>query len=213
MPNGLKTLPDFALFHRVHEGSGWALEIRGKVQLILKRPDDPITAGRVLVRKKELLEDLGPVHGAPYVRGADPKHLLRRVPVQAGQPGLRAALRGRPPAVRPVRQHDAPVVRDILVQRVQPVDMFAGHLEAVVLPDHATRPFLEFLASFRAPPVSHVAHLVVHAALVVETVRDFVPDHVPDTAVIHVIGPVSRKEHALQYACNNKPNVRFKSWY
>lgn len=151
----------------------------------------------MLVGEHGVPERLGPVHGAPDVRSADPEHLPRCVLIEAGQPGLWT--RGAPP-VRAVRQLHATVVGDVLSNGAQPVDaQAAGRGESVVLPDHASRPVRVLPARFRAPPRSHVARLVVETALIVEPVRDLVPDHVPDAAVVHVVGPVAREEHPLQY--------------
>lgn len=204
-------LPNFALVRRVHVRPDRALEVRREIRLVLERSDDPVPAGRMVAGQQAVPERFGPVNGTPDVRGADPEHLLRRILVQAGQPGLRGRAGRRPPAVRVVREHHAAVVRDVLAHRVQPVDAHTGHLdhgEVAVLPEYAVGPFRVLGAGLTTPPSAHVARLVIQSALVVEAVRDLVADHVADAAVVHIARPVAGKEHALQYACNDENVAR-----
>lgn len=183
------------------------MEVPGKFGLVLEGTDDPEPAGRMMAREQVVPELLGSIHGAPDVGRPDPKHLPGRELVKAREPGLRPVPGRRPPAVRAVRQHDAPVVGDVLAERLHPVHPHAvagrfGHRVVVVLEHHAHGPLLVLFAGLPVPPVPSVARPIEQPALIVETVRDLVPDHVSNPAVVQVVRPVSREEYALQYACS-----------
>lgn len=73
---------------------------------------------------------------------------------------------------------------------------FLGRVIAVLFDDARRLLQVSFFRLLR-PPVDQVAGLVELPALVVEPVRDLVPDDEPDGAVVHVPGTVAREERTL----------------
>src|SRR5487761_2063310 len=84
-----------------------------------------------------------------------------------------------------VRDRQAGVVGNIFAQSQFAVDVVSLHrTERIVLLDQHLGLGGEVLVVFLGPPVAQVAVAIVLAALVVETVADFVADHGTDRAVI-----------------------------
>lgn len=114
--------PHLALVDRVHGGAERAPEVVAEILQVGERADDAEPAGRMEPGGDAVLERLRPVLGTPHVRRAHPEHLLRRVVLQAGQPGL-DAVAFRPHVVRVVRLLHAPVVGYVLALRVDAVQL------------------------------------------------------------------------------------------
>ena len=102
---------------------------------------------------------------------------------------------------RHVSQFQASIVGGIFTQRQPAIEL---HLTLVVLHRDKARillggaidALLKFLAVLRRPPVAEVALRIVLAPLVVEAMREFMPDHHPDAAIVHGVihqGAVKRR--------------------
>ncbi len=68
----------------------------------------------------------------------------------------------------------------------------------MVLTNDALLPLLELSEGFNVPPLLDVAQVVELPALVVEAVRDLVPNDDTDTAVVQGLGEVFVVERWLQ---------------
>src|SRR6185503_14795384 len=138
---------------------------------------------------------------APHVGEAEEEALLRGEAVDVH---ARLALQGL--LERAERHAGAAVVGGVLAQgeaAVQvdvPVDGILDGHELVVLLGDAVRALLEGGEVLRRPPVLEVALGVELAALVVEPVRVFVPDHDADPSEVHGIVHRAIEERRLQDA-------------
>ena len=73
--------------------------------------------------------------------------------------------------------------------------------EAIELLHHARRSGLELLKVVRSPPVFQFTRRVVLRTLIVEAVRDLMPDYDPNRTIVHGVGISHAESRRLQNSC------------
>src|ERR1700677_927799 len=209
-PNGA------ALFGRPHHRvAGLAVKSIVKLRQVAQRPDDPVFADWVRIGQHELALRIGANFVAARLSPGDEKLLLRRESILIRRPRLALHLLFK----REIRQLHSTKIADTLAQDQFAVDVhsaFHGVLRKLI--DHTFSAALKFFVVRGRPPLFQFAGAIVLGALVVEAVRDLVPNHRADAAVIHRVGRVhiehrrqqdARREHDL---VQQRIVVRVRGW-
>src|ERR1700722_4602789 len=81
---------------------------------------------------------------------------------------------------------DATVIRRVLAEGQLAIQIYAvDRAKVTILVDHASRTRLEGLGVFLSPPIPQIAGAVEFAPLVVEPMRQLMPDNYPDCSQVY----------------------------
>src|SRR5262249_49321416 len=139
----------------------------------------------------------------PHLRPAEEKPLLGRKSVYESRRRLALEIVHQ----RRVGNIQSAEVADILADRPLPLDLKARqHFVVVKLVNNAGGSFLKLCSVLGRPPHIEVAFSIVLAALIVETMRDLMPDDRAHSAVVDRIVSREVKEWRLEDA-GRKRNI------
>src|SRR5947209_10419672 len=94
------------------------------------------------------------------------------------------------------------IIGGVLAQRQLAVEMYTrNRLESRILVRYTSCALLKLLRIDRGPPVAQIALCIEVAPLIVESVRQLVTDHHPDTAIVDRIIQPLVEERRLQDSC------------